>query len=105
MVPIAPGVPDGAATFVEDVWRDAPLHIFLPSIAGALVIVFSPPLLLGRPTLFHRLSTADQQRLLTKLMTARPYLLRLLFYGVKSQALVAVLRDERCRRDLGLPLS
>jgi hypothetical protein len=104
MVPIAPGVPEGAAAFVEDLWRAAPLRISLPSICGALLIALSPPFLLGRPTTFHRLPQEERQRLLAKLMTARPYLLRLLFYGVKSQALVAVLRDERCRRDLGLPL-
>lgn len=104
MVPVRDdGVPDGAATFLEDLWRTAPLRVWLPSAAGALLIALSPPIVLGRFTLFHRLSAADRQRLLEKLMTSRPYTTRLLFYGVKSQALVAVLRDEPCRRALGWP--
>ena len=103
MVPIAEGVPEGAARFLEDMWRVASLRVSVPSIAGALLIALSPALVLGRLTTFHRLTPADRQRLLSKLMTARLYPVRLLFYGVKSQALVAVLRDERCRRALGWP--
>ena len=74
MVPVRDEeVPNGAATFLEDLWRAAPLHVWLPSAAAALLIALSPPILLGRCTVFHRLSAADRQRLLEKLMTSRPF--------------------------------
>ena len=71
MVPIAEGVPEGAARFLEDLWRVASLRVSVPSIAGALLIALSPALVLGRLTTFHRLTPEDRQRLLSKLMTAR----------------------------------
>ena len=102
MVPVGPGIPTGASGFLEDLWRDAPWRIALPSTLGVLLIALSPPLVLGRARGFHRLDGADQQRLLQRWLQARPYPFRLLFFAVKSQALVAVLRDEDCRRTLGL---
>lgn len=102
VVPVTPGVPEGAATFVEDLWRVAPVRVALLTTLGALAVSLSPVVVIGRPTLFHRLSPADRERVLERMMRARPYVFRLLFYGVKSMALVAVLRDPECRRQLGL---
>ena len=102
MVPVGAAVPAGAASFLEDLWRAAPWRIALPSTLGVLAIALSPLLVLGRARVFHQLGAADQQRLLQRWLTARPYPLRLLFFAVKSQALVAVLRDRHCRQALGL---
>lgn len=101
-VPVEAGVPDGAASFAEDVWRVAPIRVALATTLGALLVCFSPVFVIGRPTLFHRLSVEDRERLLARLMNARAFPIRLWFFGVKSMALVAVLRDPACRRSLGL---
>ena len=102
IVPVTGDVPDRAATFLEDLWQVAPVRVALLTSVGALAVCLSPIVVIGRPTLFHRLSEADQQRLLERMMEARPYVFRLLFYGVKSMALVAVLRDPECRKHLDL---
>jgi hypothetical protein len=102
VVPVAPGVPRGAATFLEDLWEVAPARVTLATALGALAIALSPPLVLGRLTVFPRLAREEQEALLARLAEARPYLVRLLFYGVKSMALVAVLRDPAIRGELGL---
>jgi hypothetical protein len=102
MVPVVGGVPQGASRFLEDLWRNAPWRVALPSTVGVLAIVLSPPFVIRRARLFHRLRPEEQERLLARWMTARLYLLRLLFFAVKSQALVAVLRDDEARRTLGL---
>lgn len=100
--PDVPAVPEGAASFLEDLWRVAPRRVALATALGALLVCFSPVFVIGRATLFHRLTVDDRERLLQRLMSARPYPLRLWFFGVKSMALVAVLRDPACRRSLGL---
>lgn len=100
--PDVPAVPEGAASFLEDLWRVAPRRVALATTLGALLVCFSPVFVIGRPTLFHRLAVADRERLLQRLMTARPYPFRLWFFGVKSMALVAVLRDPDCRREFQL---
>jgi hypothetical protein len=102
MVPVTMDIPTGAAGFIEDLWRAAPWRIALPSTLGVLAIALSPPLLLGRFRLFHQLDAPDQQRLLQRWLRVRLYPLRILFFAVKGQALVAVLRDEHCRAALGL---
>jgi len=102
VVPVAPGVPPGAATFLEDLWEVAPARVALATALGALAIALSPPLVLGRFAVFPRLSRDEQEQLLRRLSEASPYLVRLLFYGVKSMALVAVLRDPDTRGELGL---
>ena len=104
MVPVTTEIPAGAAGFVEDLWHAAPWRIALPSTLGVLAIALSPLLFLGRPRLFHQLAPGDQQRLLQRWLRVRLYPLRLMFFAVKSQALVAVLRDERCRTTLGLEI-
>jgi len=102
MVPVAPGPAPGAEGFLVDLWEVAPMRVALATALGAWLIALSPPLVLRRPTVFPRLSPDDQERLLTRLMAADAYPVRLLFYGVKSMALVAVLRDPATRRALGL---
>ena len=102
IVPVVPHTPGGAAMFLEDLWRSAPWRIALASTVGVLLIAISPAVVVGRFTLFHRLPVDDQERVLQRLMNARLYLVRLLFVAVKGQALVAVLRDEECRKALGL---
>jgi hypothetical protein len=101
MVPVLPGPGAGATTFLEDLWREAPRRLALASTVGVLLIALSPPLVLGRLTLFHRLRRDEQERLLGKLLGVRSYPLRMLVFGVKSQALVAVLRDPAARKRLG----
>jgi hypothetical protein len=101
LVPVSEGVPPGAETFLEDLWRTAPWRVALSCTLAVVVIALSPPLLLGRPALFHTLSPADRERLLARWARADAYLLRMLLTGVKGQALVAVLRDPACRRELG----
>jgi hypothetical protein len=101
-VPVEDGVPDEARRFLDDLWRDAPVRVALATSVGALAVQLSPPLILRRFTVFTRLGPDERERVMTRLMTADAYLVRLLFYGVKSMALVAVLRDPDSRRSLGL---
>lgn len=101
-VPVEPGVPDGAASFVEDLWRVAPVRVALATTLGALLVCFSPVFVIGRPTLFHRLPAEQQDRLLERLSNVRAFPIRLWVFGVKNMALVAVLRDPACRRALHL---
>lgn len=101
-VPVEPGIPDGAASFVEDLWRVAPIRVALATTLGTLLVSFSPIFVIGRPTLFHRLSAEDRERILQRLLHARAFPIRIWFFGVKNMALVAVLRDPVCRRSLGL---
>lgn len=101
-VPVSADTPDGAADFLDDLWRVAPARVALAATGGALLFSLSPPFLIGRLRLFHQLDEAERERLLERAMTLRPYPLRLWFFGVKSMALLAVLRDERCRETLGL---
>ena len=101
-VPVPGGIPEETDRFLDDLWRDAPLRVALATTLGAVAVQCSPPFLLGRPTVFTRLAPGERERLLARLMASDAYLGRLLFYGVKSMALVAVLRDPAVRRELGL---
>ena len=58
--------------------------------------------MLGRWTCFHRLAPDEQEAAVRRMLEAKAYPLRLIFTVVKTQALIAVLRDEECRRALGL---
>jgi len=95
-------VPAEAQRFLDDLWRDAPIRVALATSVGALLVQISPPFLLRRFTPFTRLDADDRERLLERWMNADAYPLRLVFYGVKSMALVAVLRDPEARAALGL---
>ena len=101
-VPVGDGVPAETRRFLDDLWRDAPIRVALATTVGALAVQLSPPLLLRRFTVFTRLDADERERLLARWMTADAYAMRLLFYGVKSMALVAVLRDPQARAALGL---
>ena len=87
--PVVTGIPQGASRFLEDLWKTAPWRVAVPSTVGVLVIALSPAFVIRRARLFHQLRPEEQERLLSRWMTARLYLARLLFFAVKSQALVA----------------
>jgi hypothetical protein len=102
MVPVVEDVPTGASHFLEDLWKLAPWRVAFPSTVGVLLVAISPLVAVRRAKLFHQLVPAERDRVLSWWMEARLYVARLLFFAVKSQALLAVLRDERVRAVLGL---
>ena len=101
-VPVGEQTPEETQRFLDDLWRDAPIRVALATSVGALVVQLSPLLVLRKFTVFTRLDRDERERVMTRLMTADAYVVRLLFYGVKSMALVAVLRAPDTRRELGL---
>jgi hypothetical protein len=104
MVPVANGIPGGAERFLEDLWRVAPRRVAFGSTVAVLAIAISPPLTLRRWAAFHQLSADERDAAVRILLGFRFYPLRLMVTAVKMQALVAVLRDDDCRRALGLAL-
>ena len=102
MVPAVSGIPGGAERFLEDLWHVSPPRVALGSTLAVLLIALSPPVVLGRWRPFHRLSADEQDAALQRMLAVKAYPLRLVVTGVKMQALVAVLRDQDCRRALGL---
>ncbi len=82
----------------ERLWRQAPPVVALVHTLIALAICLLPPFLLGRFRPFSSLAPADQDRMVRRMLGSRLFLLRLLAYAARGQAMVAVLKDPEVRR-------
>ncbi|RME04124.1 MAG: hypothetical protein D6812_04555 [Deltaproteobacteria bacterium] len=91
--------------FLEDFLEHAPWRM-RAGLRGALwVVQFSPLFLLGRPTLFTRLSNDEGARCLTRLGEHRAYLLRELPVLLKMVACMGFCAHPEVQRRIGIPRS
>lgn len=97
-VPINPSCTQGAEEYLVDLWRSAPKRVAFVHTALALTVTLLPFLFLRRLKLFPSLLPKEQERMILKMMRSPIYLFRLIAYGVKGHALVAVLRHPQARR-------
>lgn len=101
-VPIAdPRAVSGARTYLRDLWSGYRWNIAFVHTAICAFMYFLPVLILGKAKTLPMLGAAERELFLKRILESRLYPLRLLGYGVKGHALMAVLRDASLRRDLG----
>lgn len=100
LVPLEDSLLEGAAGYLPDLWNEAPLRIAMTHTVLAIMISLLPLFLIGRPRRFGRLSAGDRVKVMEKMMRSRFYLLRIVAYGVKGHALVAVLRKTESRQSV-----
>jgi hypothetical protein len=104
-VPVDPALSRGAENYLVDLWAQAPRSVAVIHTTLALIVWMLPIVVLKRPVLFHQLSTPDQEKMIRRMKTSRIYLIRLIAYGVKGHALVAVFREPSARRQLLQPVA
>jgi len=97
VVPVAVEYRRGAETYLPELWAKAPWRVALTHTGLALVTLLLPPVVLRTPRLFSALPNSEKERMITTMMRSRIYLLRLIAFGVRGHALIAILRDEKAR--------
>ncbi|MBI4404376.1 MAG: hypothetical protein HY537_09460 [Deltaproteobacteria bacterium] len=87
-------VPDtrGAGSYLVDLWKHAPSHVAAAHTIAALIILFLPPLMIGKLSLFSALPRRDKDRMLEKLIHSKHFWFRMIAYGVRGHAMVATFR-------------
>lgn len=99
-LPVYPEWGNGAKTYLSDLWSDAPLKVALVQTILALIVLIMPMALLMKPKLFSSLPIHDRSEVIRRMSSSRIYLIRLIAYGVKGHATVAIMRDPLARNGL-----
>jgi len=89
---------EGAETYLESLWLDAPRSVAAMHTLLAIVTMCLPPFLLFKPKLLSGLGEGDRHSFVQRMMGSRLYPVRLMAYGVRGHALVAVFRNPRTRQ-------
>jgi hypothetical protein len=97
-VPVDTSMLSGAEGYLPELWSEAPFRVALIHTLLAIVVSLFPLFLIGRPRRFGKLSQVNRLKMIGKMMRSRFYLMRLIAYGVKGHALVAVLRKTEVQK-------
>lgn len=88
----------GAENYLVDVWKHFPRSVALAHTVLCLGVYFLPVFTYLRPLSLLPSKARDQY--VQELLNSRVYLFRLIGFGVKGHALVAILRVKNARESL-----
>lgn len=91
---------EGAQSYFLELWNRAPKKVALTQAILLLFMAVTPLILFGRLRLFPTLSRAEKESIWSRLQSSRVYALRLVAYGLRGHALMAILRDPAARLEV-----
>lgn len=90
----------GASTYLVDAWRTAPKSVALAHIVLCAAVYLLPLVIFPYFRPLSLLAPASRDKFVKELLQSKIFFLRLVGYGVKGHALVAILREPIARRSL-----
>lgn len=91
---------EGASSYLTDAWKSLPPQVALAHTVLCAVVFFLPLFLFPYFRPLSILPSASRDQYVKELLTSKIYLFRLVGYGVKGHALVAILREPAAREAL-----
>ncbi len=90
---------EGAESYLETLWRDAPKRVALIHTLVAFMVMWLPPLVIVKFKPLCFLSHGDRERFQQKMLHSKYYVIRMLALAVRGHALVSTFRDEKVYRE------
>lgn len=91
---------EGASNYLVDAWKSSPKSVALAHTILCATVYFLPLFLFPYFRPLSMLAPASRNKFVNELLQSKLYFLRLVGFGVKGHALVAILRDPIARQAL-----